>query len=253
MTNKITIAVLTLLVVIGVGSYILYAASSAPSTNEKPSIAKAVVDEFIQKARGEVITKVGQPIEGFEPFMFRTAFPGLQASDFANVDAMIGLYRVEDGEIIYDLNGEPELHSAARAITDEGMEQLLANILARVSVSAESPNLVDDVLALIGGAPPSGNPVAGGSELSLFGTIVTFKGTIVCLPHKGDGPSTMECAYGLKADNGSHYGLKNLWMANPDLTDTNVRVTVTGLLAEPSATEKYDVVGNIDVQTANKI
>lgn len=32
---------------------------------------------------------------------------------------------------------------------------------------------------------------------------VSVTGTIVCLPHKGSGPSTMECAYGLQSSGGA--------------------------------------------------
>lgn len=37
---------------------------------------------------------------------------------------------------------------------------------------------------------------------------VTMSGTYTCLPHKNtDGPQTMECAFGFKADNGDYYAV----------------------------------------------
>lgn len=85
------------------------------------------------------------------------------------------------------------------------------------------------------------------------GTPTTLTGTIVCLPHKGDGPSTMECAFGLKASNGKYYALRNLWEINPLLTTTDIQVRVVGTLHAPETGEKYDIVGSIDVTSATQI
>ena len=39
-------------------------------------------------------------------------------------------------------------------------------------------------------------------------TQTSFTGEFVCLPHKNtDGPQTMECAFGLKAENGDYFAL----------------------------------------------
>lgn len=90
---------------------------------------------------------------------------------------------------------------------------------------------------------------AGSTEPTLFGTMVTFSGTIVCLPKKGPGPHTMECAYGLEADHGNYYGLKNLFTEpGPWIFDVTDRIEVTGVLEEPEADTSYDIAGVIDVQ-----
>lgn len=34
---------------------------------------------------------------------------------------------------------------------------------------------------------------------------IVVTGTLVCLPHKGGGPHTMECAYGLRGDDDGYY------------------------------------------------
>ncbi len=253
-----------MLKIIGIGAVILalgagiYVAINMPAANTgDSSISKEAVQEFTDQMRAGTIARVGQPIEGFEPTMFMQAFPGLTANDFNNVDALIGLYRYQNGEAVYDLNGEIETHSAARAISDEGMLTLLLNIADRLNYDLTGNETVADVLAAISAAPGEDptNPAAGGGiEPTLFGTKVTFKGSIVCLPHKGDGPHTMECAYGLKADNGSHYALKNLFNEpGPWEFDVSDRIEVTGMLAEPAANEKYDIVGVIDVQTKRGI
>src|SRR3989344_3172106 len=45
---------------------------------------------------------------------------------------------------------------------------------------------------------------------------ITVSGEIACLPKKGSGAQTMECAIGLKALDGRHYGLKNLFQHDPE-------------------------------------
>ncbi len=235
---------LLLFILIGAGVYV-----SSNSNGEVPEsgdngFSAEVVDEFITRMRAETVERVGQPIEGFEPSMFMQAFPGLIASDFADVDALIGLYRYQDGQVMYDLNGEPELHSAARAISDEGMAQLLANVSARITYMQG-----EDMLEQLFTAISAGEAEEVDSEPVATGETVVVEGTITCLPHKGDGPQTMECAFGLQAVTGEYYGLSNLWSVAPDITDTNVEVEVRGEFIRPASNEKYDIVGYIDVQS----
>lgn len=82
---------------------------------------------------------------------------------------------------------------------------------------------------------------------------ITVSGEITCLPKKGSGAQTMECAIGLKALDGRHYGLKNLFQHDP-----RYKFSVGGLRVEVSGTfsseemkgpdgNKYDVVGIIDI------
>lgn len=76
-------------------------------------------------------------------------------------------------------------------------------------------------------------------------------GKIVCLPHKNPSePHTLECATGLKAENGKHYALKN--MSEKDsakaMESFEKRVEVDGELTPPAQNEKYDIVGNIEVK-----
>jgi hypothetical protein len=215
------------------------------TNNTQSGLSQADLTRFIEAMRTKVVTEMGQPIEGFEPFMFMRVFPGLIAQDFNNVDALIGRYVVANGEVTYDLNGEQELHSAARAISDEGMEQIFLNILSRITLMAGSDQ-VDGVLEAIGASP-------GPDPTVTEGETTTITGTITCLPHKGDGPHTMECAFGLQATNGKHYALQNLWDVAPELTETQIAIRVTGVLSAPAANEKYDIVGVIKVTKAEKI
>lgn len=78
---------------------------------------------------------------------------------------------------------------------------------------------------------------------------VALSGEIVCLPHKDtSGPVTLECAYGLLADDGRYYGLRNY-----DATGIDVQqpVTVEGDL-KPELSEIYDISGTIDIHKISK-
>ncbi|TSC69595.1 MAG: hypothetical protein G01um101456_82 [Parcubacteria group bacterium Gr01-1014_56] len=82
---------------------------------------------------------------------------------------------------------------------------------------------------------------------------VVMTGTLVCLPHKGDGPQTMECAYGLQTADGKYYSLLHLWDKAPDLNTTQVKAEIVGVLSAPTATEQYDIAGAIEVSSGKEI
>ena len=87
------------------------------------------------------------------------------------------------------------------------------------------------------------NPAENGQK-------VTVKGEVVCLPHKNAGDViTMECAFGLKGDDGRNYGLKYVNTQSPWMVDTGKRVEITGNLVTDER-GVYDVIGNIEVETA---
>src|SRR5690606_36000799 len=78
---------------------------------------------------------------------------------------------------------------------------------------------------------------------------ISIEGTIACLPHKGDGPHTMECAFGLYAEDGYYYGLRGLDQSQ--LIDGQItvqtKVAVEGELSAPPENEKYEIAGYIDI------
>lgn len=81
---------------------------------------------------------------------------------------------------------------------------------------------------------------------------VTMTGEIACLPKKGPGPHTMECAIGLKGADGRYYALKNLFEHDPEhkLSGGGARVEVSGSILGPEemegpAASMYDIAGVI--------
>lgn len=77
---------------------------------------------------------------------------------------------------------------------------MIAAVVAAVFVAA----LVLSIAAVTSrnGATPAdeGRPPTSGQT-------ITVEGEYVCLPKSGDGPHTMECAFGLRTDDGEHYGI----------------------------------------------
>jgi hypothetical protein len=69
-----------------------------------------------------------------------------------------------------------------------------------------------------------------GAEVSSYRG--TLSGEVVCLPHAGtSGPTTMECAYGLRTDVGEHYALDLAAMSQEAAPlETGERITANGLI-----------------------
>src|SRR3990167_9701777 len=82
---------------------------------------------------------------------------------------------------------------------------------------------------------------------------IVVSGEIACLPHRGDGPATEECIYGLRGDDRNHYGLRGIDQQRFVSGELNVgkRVRVSGTLVLPETNERYDIVGRIDVSDIN--
>jgi len=87
-----------------------------------------------------------------------------------------------------------------------------------------------------------------------MGKTVTKTGTLGCLQPKGDGPHTMECAFGLTADDGRVYALR---ADDPTIfsgVGTNdQKIEVTGTLAAPEQTSKFDTAGTVRVTELKKL
>jgi hypothetical protein len=79
----------------------------------------------------------------------------------------------------------------------------------------------------------------------------TFTGEAVCLPHKDTtGAQTLECALGIKLDDGTYYGLRS--ERNLDGFEVGKQLKVTGTLkAEES--DRYQSVGTITVKQAAEL
>lgn len=86
--------------------------------------------------------------------------------------------------------------------------------------------------------------INGGTTI---GAPITLDAEIVCLPHKDtSGPTTLECAFGLKAENGSHYSFTSTESLGLENYQVGQTVRVDGLVYPPPETF-YDIIGMIAV------
>ena len=104
-------------------------------------------------------------------------------------------------------------------------------------------SLIVLVTLFIGTVPAAGNAVGE-----------SMTGHITCLPKKGPGPHTMECATGLKGSDGRYYAFKNLVEHDPEhkLSGGGALVEVSGTILGPEemegpAASTYDIAGVIAI------
>jgi len=109
-----------------------------------------VQEYFNEKLREGVIDRIGQPIEGFVPFMFMQAFSGLVPKDFDGADALLGEYKIVEKELAFIMDEGGPIHSAAEAVSEEGMKTVFANIQRRANVLITTTDEVDGLLLFLG-------------------------------------------------------------------------------------------------------
>jgi len=143
--RKIIIS-LIFLVVAFAGSCDLY--STAPDDDAQDTLAINlgtidIQEYFNEGLRDGVIDRIGQPIEGFVPFMFLRAFSGLVPNDFDGADALLGEYKIIRNKLAFIVDEGGPIHSAAEAISEEGMKTVFTNIQRRTNVLVTTTGEVD--------------------------------------------------------------------------------------------------------------
>ena len=101
---------------------------------------------FQTTLQNAVQTKYGMPTDGYEPYMFMAVFPGLTESDFEGVQASIGVYTMQDGRLVHKTDNTRLIHPAAKAVTDVGMNTLLANISVRLGVDLSTTGTLTQIM-----------------------------------------------------------------------------------------------------------
>lgn len=105
-----------------------------------------VQQTFQMTLRNAVKAKFGVPPDGYEPYMFMEMFPGLTESDFEGVQASIGSYTMQDGRLVYETDKTKLIHPAAKAVTDAGMNTLLANVSVRLGVDLSTNGTLTQIM-----------------------------------------------------------------------------------------------------------
>jgi len=133
----IIIPIIVLVVALAGSDYLFFTAPDDDAQDTSAIINRGTIDVqayFNEKLREGVIDRIGQPIEGFVPFMFMQAFSGLVLKDFDGADALLGAYEIVNKELAFIMNEGGPIHSAAEAISEEGMKTVFANIQRRTNV-----------------------------------------------------------------------------------------------------------------------
>ncbi len=153
--RKIIILFIVLVVALA-SSYYLYSTNSdddAQHTSAVNPSTNSAQEYFNEKLHGGVIDRIGQPIEGFVPFMFMQAFSGLVLKDFDGADALLGKYKIVGKELAFIMDEGGPIHSAAEAISEEGMKTVFTNIQRRTNVLITTTDDIDGLLLFLS-APP---------------------------------------------------------------------------------------------------
>ncbi len=114
--------------------------------NVGQEIPLEVQTAFRATLKNEVIAKQGMPIEGFEPSMFLRVFPGLTETDFEGAEASIGHYTIEAGKLVHKTDDTKLIHSAAKALTDRGLDTVLANVSVRLKVDLTEKGTLTEIM-----------------------------------------------------------------------------------------------------------
>ncbi len=122
--------------------------SEAVSPGVPASTEADTEQRFAELLEARVVSDMGQPIEGFEPRMFLSVFPSLEASDFDVVAAQQGSYTFSSGSLTYVPNNEPQ-HSAGPAITSAGMGTLLRTVSTRMGHPIDTTYDIDRLVGLL--------------------------------------------------------------------------------------------------------
>ncbi len=147
--RKIMIPFIVLVVALAGSDYLYFTAPDADAQDTSAIINRGSIDVqkyFNEKLREGVIDRIGQPIEGFVPFMFLRAFSGLVPYDFDGADALLGEYKIVDKELAFIVDEGGPIHSAAEAISEEGMKTVFSNIQRRTNVLITTTDEVDGLL-----------------------------------------------------------------------------------------------------------
>jgi len=113
----------------------------APRSDDTP-IPSSASEAFRIALQSEVRRTAGTSIEGYEPSMYLSVFPGLTETDFEGVEASIGHYTVKQGRIVHELDPTRLVHKGAALITDRGMDTLLENVSKRLRVDLQSEGTI---------------------------------------------------------------------------------------------------------------
>ncbi len=109
---------------------------------------------------------------------------------------------------------------------------------------------------------PTGTPLPGtnpGDIPQPIAATTTLRGMFICLPHRDtSGPQTLECALGLKDNDGNYYAIDASAVSSTSNMPMNTEFRVTGLLVPIEAIsndqmQKYNIKGIMKVSSLEEV
>ena len=154
---KFVVAFIIVIIVLAGGYYFLFITPDDGAPNDDtvvatngPDTPDAVQKYFNERLQEGVIERIGQPIHGFVPFMFLEAFSGIVPKDFDGADALLGEYKIVEKELKFIMDKGGPIHSAAEALSEEGMSTVFSNIQRRANVLVTTTDEIDGLLLFLG-------------------------------------------------------------------------------------------------------
>lgn len=110
-------------------------------------------NDFSIEFRDQIITlaikRAGQPIEGFNAFMLKRAFPGLVDEDFNDIETFEGHYELVNGVIEYKRDKDQPVTSAEDVVSKKGYSTLLNNLSNRLKIEVKSEESLTIIIQAI--------------------------------------------------------------------------------------------------------
>lgn len=116
---------------------------------ETATINTDVLDVFRFTIEDEVDHSFTKQAAGYTPELILGSFPGIVASDFAQVPANNGTYIVQDGQVIAQANELGLVPDHKIVLNRQGYAVLLENILKRLDMDIKQEHSIADVLEVI--------------------------------------------------------------------------------------------------------
>lgn len=133
-------------------------------------IPVASEEYFAERMATLGVERIGQPIEGFDAFLYLSAFPALQDQDFHEVEALLGTYEFVGGALTFQERRDGPIHSAAQTVSENGMATLLKNVSNRLEFRITDSKSVDMILENISEGLNLGVPI-----VDYFKTKIVYK------------------------------------------------------------------------------
>jgi hypothetical protein len=135
-----TLLIIFGIVAIGAAIYVYTQMESGEDRTEIPENLSRYFEETI----------VAQAVEGFDATLLMQAFPGLESSDFNEVETLEGRYRYQEGSLRFIRDASSPVTSAERTISAEGYATLLGNVASRLGESITEETEIDTLIETIG-------------------------------------------------------------------------------------------------------